>query len=96
MCERNANTDRMLRYFETTENTCNRFGQECQSYLKEITTVINQGGRFRGKSEKRFEKSMVAAGNGPNIANQPDNNEPDSTTPFSLAALLTALCGDNC
>ena len=31
----------------------------------------NTGGeRFRGKPEKRFEKSMVAAGNGPSIANQ--------------------------
>ena len=28
------------------------------------------GERFRGKSEKGFEKSMVAAGNGPSIANQ--------------------------
>ena len=28
------------------------------------------GERFRGKSEKRGKKSMVAAGNGPSIANQ--------------------------
>jgi hypothetical protein len=31
---------------------------------------MNGGERFRGKSEKRFEKSIVAAGNGPSIANQ--------------------------
>ena len=37
---------------------------------KENSKETVRGERFRGKSEKGFEKSMVAAGNGPSIANQ--------------------------
>ena len=38
--------------------------------LCSIALGLLGGERFRGKSEKGFEKSMVAAGNGPSIANQ--------------------------